>query len=92
MSYRDVLVGMQDALLPDEDKVKILARQNGLCFYCDKPLGAMIIWDHFVPRHANGPHHLNNRVAAHNECDGKKGGRLPTEAEIEKFLDQIIVT
>jgi len=92
MSYRDVLAGMQDALLPDADKATILARQGGLCFYCDQPLSTKISWDHFVPRHARGPHHLNNRVAAHPGCDCKKGGRMPTDVETEKFLDQTAST
>ena len=88
-SYRRHLIGMTDALLSDIDKNRILARQGNVCFYCGDPLLRTIIWDHFIPRRANGPHHLNNRVAACGKCDGAKGGRLPTEEEIHKFLDQI---
>ncbi len=89
-SYRLVLAGMEDAIVPDADKAEIIDRQNGLCFYCEQRLPAGIIWDHFVPRRLGGPHHLNNRVAACRPCDGRKGGREPTEAEIIKFLGQIV--
>lgn len=89
MSYRDVLAGMTDAALSERERRHILIRQGGRCFYCDQRLEFGVKWDHFIPRNAKGPHHINNRVAACTPCDGKKGGRMPTQAEIDKFADQL---
>lgn len=90
MAYAgNALIGMQDALLSSEDQKAILDRQRDLCFYCEEPLVADIIWDHFIPRSMGGPHHLNNRVAACPRCDRDKGNKMPTQEQIDKFADQL---
>jgi 5-methylcytosine-specific restriction endonuclease McrA len=81
-------------MLPEEDRAEIILRQGGLCFYCGERLGPYKpghgpIFDHVIPRNAGGKHDKSNRVAAHNECDGAKGGRMPTPDEIERLHQQI---
>src|SRR3712207_3056472 len=80
-----VLDGMFDAALSRPVRDAILRRQDYRCFYCECQLAGWAVFDHFIPRHAGGRHDASNRVAACPPCDGRKGGRMPTDAEREKF-------
>lgn len=50
MSYRDVLKGMTDAALTNEQRETVVARQESRCFYCDEFVARAFIFDHFMPR------------------------------------------
>lgn len=56
----------------------VLKRDKYLCAYCGKP-GASTM-DHVVPRSRGGRGEWLNAVAAHAECNEKKGSRTPEEA------------
>jgi len=56
----------------------VLKRDKYLCAYCGKP-GASTM-DHVVPRSRGGRGEWLNAVAAHSECNEKKGSRTPEEA------------
>lgn len=74
-------------------------QQKKCCFYCGNPMinrqnkGRIPInktgWtkDHFFPRSLGGGNNWNNMVLACVRCNREKGDRLPTEAEIKKFID-----
>lgn len=72
--------------------------QDGKCFYCEREMRPMrgaqqhgrsirSGWseDHFVPKHAGGSGKETNIVLSHLSCNNRKGGRLPTAEEAEKF-------
>lgn len=68
--------------LPKKMRRIILRRQNDKCFYCGRKLQSRgYVLDHFIPRSKGGEDEAENRVAACPPCDGKKGARMPTEAE-----------
>lgn len=73
--------------------------QKGQCGICRKrmdPTGTA--WDqrnpmrptadHVLPRDAGGFNGRGNLLAAHARCNGAKGNRLPTDAELD-FLAQV---
>jgi len=51
----------------------VLARDGGLCQYCDDPADSI---DHVVPRSRGGPHCWENVVAACRRCNAAKRDRL----------------
>jgi hypothetical protein len=79
-----LLDGMTRAALSNDERLEILSRQRGKCFYCwQKIFGWRFVLDHLVPRHLGGTDTQSNRVAAHPACDGRKGWRAPTAEELE---------
>ena len=68
----------------------ILRRQIDKCFYCGRKFrGRGYVLDHFIPRSKGGDDGIENRVAACPPCDGKKGARMPTEAERQRLYRQL---
>lgn len=43
--------------------------------------------DHLYPKRMGGPSDADNYVAACLQCNGNKGGRMPTEREIAKYRE-----
>ena len=56
-------------------KREILRRDNFTCQYCGKRTSLLTI-DHIKPRHAGGPHSWTNLVAACQNCNRRKGGKM----------------
>lgn len=55
------------------------------CFYCLEQFPRdQLTRDHFIPR-AAGATLLRNTVLACRPCNGKKGRRMPTQSEINRF-------
>jgi len=74
----------------------LLAAQNHICFYCDASLQLLpkngskkekATRDHFVPRFVGGSNSWTNYVFACEECNTKKGNRLPTREEWKQFAE-----
>ncbi len=62
----------------------ILARDENRCQYCGKRFPAsQLSIDHVVPKSRGGVSTWTNVVAACNECNTRKGGRLPSEAAMK---------
>ncbi len=63
------------------NKREIMRRDNHTCQYCGKKTTDLTI-DHVKPRHAGGPHTWLNVVAACSNCNRRKGGRSPEQANM----------
>jgi 5-methylcytosine-specific restriction endonuclease McrA len=62
----------------------ILARDENRCQYCGKRFPAsQISIDHVTPKSRGGVSTWTNVVAACNECNTRKGGRMPSEASMK---------
>ncbi len=62
----------------------ILARDENRCQYCGKKFPASrLSIDHVVPKSRGGASAWKNVVAACNECNTRKGGRMPSEASMK---------
>ena len=59
------------------DVVKAYAAQEGLCYYCGKPLGEDFHRDHFYPVIAGGPDSWKNIRISCPKCNLKKGAKEP---------------
>jgi 5-methylcytosine-specific restriction endonuclease McrA len=61
----------------------IFARDNNQCQYCGKkcPTSELSL-DHVIPRSQGGPTTWENIVCACVECNVKKGGRTPRQANM----------
>ena len=71
--------------------IELLIGQNGLCFYCGKPMSHRsedklvgFTKDHFYPK-CKGNKLNGNVVLAHRLCNEKKSDREPTKYEKIKF-------
>ena len=67
-------------------KREILRRDDFTCQYCGRRTSMLTI-DHIEPRHAGGPHTWTNLVAACQNCNRRKGGKLLAQANM-KLLRQ----
>jgi 5-methylcytosine-specific restriction endonuclease McrA len=66
----------------------VLARDNYTCQYCrTAPPRQKLTMDHVLPRSRGGKTTWENVVAACQRCNGRKGSRTPTEANM-KLLSQ----
>ena len=62
--------------------------QQGVCFYCRRPLGASADVDHFIPW-ARYPTDLgHNFVLAHSGCNRSKSDNLAAEPHLEAWLER----
>lgn len=83
-----------------EGKVSLHARQllmeaqEGLCFLCDEPM--LSRWryvdhrdsdtcDHVWPKGYGGHDQPGNLTLTHKKCNGSKGSRFPTRAELGRL-------
>lgn len=61
----------------------VLARDRETCQYCGtQPGRAHLTVDHIMPRSRGGPTTWENVVTACRECNHRKGGRTPDEANM----------
>ena len=61
----------------------IYARDHNRCQYCGHPFSTKeLTIDHVVPRVQGGEHAWNNLVCACVQCNTRKGGRTPTQANM----------
>lgn len=66
-------------------KTRLLAQQDGRCFYCAVVLTAQFgTIDHLMPTSKGGDNHHLNKVCACRTCNKAKGDRMPTEAEMQR--------
>ncbi|MFN2118667.1 MAG: HNH endonuclease [Candidatus Promineifilaceae bacterium] len=63
-------------------KREILRRDEFTCQYCGRKMRHLTI-DHVIPRHKGGPHTWKNLVAACSACNRRKGGKSPSEANMQ---------
>ncbi len=60
------------------------------CFWCDRPFAYRgkhaPTLEHFIPRSRGGTDAQGNAVVAHRSCNHRRGNRLPTEAEMRRFV------
>ncbi|MBL52247.1 MAG: HNH endonuclease [Candidatus Marinimicrobia bacterium] len=69
---------------PYEKKISrfgIFARDNFSCQYCGNEQKSLTI-DHVIPKSKNGSHSWDNLVTACMDCNHKKAGRTPKEANM----------
>ncbi len=61
----------------------VLTRDRETCMYCGaQPGRSQLTVDHIIPRSRNGQTTWENVVAACRECNHRKGGRTPEEANM----------
>lgn len=70
---------------PDDARLMDV-QQGGRCFYCDGTIGAGATLDHLIPRAYGGADDPANVVLAHRRCNQRKGDRLPTGRELDRFF------
>jgi 5-methylcytosine-specific restriction endonuclease McrA len=63
------------------NRKEILRRDHFTCQYCGKKSADLTI-DHVIPRRLGGVHAWTNVVAACIQCNFKKGGRTPEQANM----------
>ncbi len=62
----------------------IYARDHGKCQYCGKALAQQeLTFDHVIPKSQGGDTAWENVVSCCVECNGKKGGRTPKQANMK---------
>jgi hypothetical protein len=62
--------------------------QGGRCFYCDKALSAGCHVDHFVPWSRHADNSIDNLVAAHEDCNGRKSDFLAAAEHVERWRER----
>ncbi|RMF04514.1 MAG: HNH endonuclease [Chloroflexi bacterium] len=66
----------------------ILARDNYTCQYCGAtPVRQELTLDHVLPRSRGGKSTWENVVTACKKCNGRKGNRTPTEANMHLLTE-----
>ncbi len=65
-------------------RINILIRDRHTCQYCGRRLPrSQLNLDHVIPRSQGGKSTWENVVTSCHDCNRKKGGRLPHEAQIK---------
>jgi 5-methylcytosine-specific restriction endonuclease McrA len=67
------------------NKKNILVRDGFKCAYCGEKSQKLTI-DHIIPRSRGGKDSFENCVAACRSCNRRKGGRIPSEANMHLVL------
>jgi hypothetical protein len=62
--------------------------QDGRCFYCERSLGASCHIDHFVPWARHADNSIDNLVAAHEDCNGKKSDYLAAADHVVRWRER----
>ena len=62
--------------------------QDGRCFYCEKSMGASCHIDHFVPWARHADNSIDNLVAAHEDCNGKKSDYLAAAEHVVRWRER----
>lgn len=74
------------SLLPVRPHLRDL--QDGRCFYCSKGLPPTCHVDHFIPWSRHADNSIDNLVAAHEDCNGKKRDFLAAAEHVERWRDR----
>ena len=74
---------------PSWSRAGVLARDQRRCAYC---LGRATTVDHVLPRSRGGRNTWLNTVAACEECNGRKGNRIPAEAGMRMRVEPSVPT
>ena len=67
----------------------IFARDNFACQYCGNEHKTLTV-DHIIPKSRNGAHSWDNVVTACMDCNHKKAGRTPKEANMKLKIKPFI--
>jgi hypothetical protein len=62
--------------------------QGGRCFYCGKSMLASCHVDHFVPWSRHADNSIENLVAAHEDCNGRKSDYLADAEHVEHWRER----
>jgi CRISPR/Cas system Type II protein with McrA/HNH and RuvC-like nuclease domain len=83
----DFLFGAERiSLLPVRSALHDL--QGGRCFYCDKSMSPECHVDHFVPWSRHADNSIDNLVAAHDHCNGRKSDYLAAAEHVERWRER----
>lgn len=83
----DFLFGAQRiSLLPV--RAGLLDVQGGRCFYCRRGLSSACEVDHFIPWSRHADNSIDNLVAAHDTCNGKKSDYLAAAEHVERWRER----
>ncbi len=67
------------------DYDSLVLESEGLCYWCDTPLGLDAHIDHVVPFKLGGPHSRENIVLACGHCNASKGCKHPADFNHERW-------
>lgn len=62
--------------------------QGGRCFYCEKSMSPECHVDHFVPWSRHADNSIDNLVAAHDHCNGRKSDYLAAAEHVERWRER----
>jgi 5-methylcytosine-specific restriction endonuclease McrA len=62
--------------------------QEGRCFYCLKSMAPECHVDHFVPWSRHADNSIDNLVAAHDKCNGRKSDYLAAAEHVERWRER----
>lgn len=86
-SLEDFLFGVGRTSL-DPVRPRLRELQDGRCFYCEKAMGAACHVDHFVPWSRHADNSIDNLVAAHDDCNGKKSDYLAAAEHVVRWRER----
>jgi hypothetical protein len=86
-SLEEFLFGSERISL-DPVRPRLRELQDNRCFYCEKGLGATCHVDHFVPWSRHADNSIDNLVAAHDECNGKKSDYLAAAEHVVRWRER----
>lgn len=82
----------------DPVRPRLFDLQKGLCFYCNGSMSKDLTLDdtiprschvdHFVPWSRHADNSIDNLVAAHSECNGKKSDYLAAADHVERWRER----
>lgn len=84
--------GDQPSSKATRKRVRLYERQNGICPFCDKPIGGIerATFDHLKPRSKGGKDNNKNLVVVHAACNQLKGPFASVE-EAEQHCVEVLV-
>jgi hypothetical protein len=65
--------------------------QGDRCFYCDRSMLSVCDVDHFIPWSRHADNSIDNLVAAHKKCNGRKSDYLAATEHVEKWRHRSLV-
>jgi hypothetical protein len=86
-TLEDFLFG-SDRISLDPVRPKLRKLQNDRCFYCETSLGETCEIDHFVPWARHADNSIDNLVAAHKDCNGKKSDYLAAADHVVRWRER----
>jgi HNH endonuclease len=80
----DFLFGSKRISL-DPVRPSLYELQNRSCFYCEQSMSSICEVDHFLPWSRHADNSIENLVAAHRACNGKKSDFLAAAGHVERW-------